>query len=126
MRTLVVLGLMMVGLVIGALYSQQYLADSGQKLSAQIEDVQIAINEGNWQEADKLTEELIRSWHKTSIGWGLLTEHQEIDDINNTLARLSGFVKDKEAPSSLAEGKAALHLFRHIPEKESLTLANLL
>ncbi len=125
MRTLLTLLLLMIGLIVGAFLSQHYLAETGAELSDLLEATTAAVTDGRWSEANRLAEELQSLWERTKNGWGFFTEHEEIDDINGTLARLTGYVAEKDAPSCRAEAEAALRLFRHVPEKEILNLANL-
>lgn len=126
MRTLIILLLMMSGLVVGALYMQNYLVTSAEHMSNQLSTLLLAVKAEHWDEAHSQVKLLQTDWQRVRTVWNIFTEHEEIDDMNGTLARLAGYIDENEAPSSLAEGRSALQLLRHIPEKESLTLINLL
>lgn len=126
MRTLIVLLLIMAGLIVSALFAHDYLVTSAEHMSEQLSALILAVKTERWESAQSQMEQIHTDWHKVRLIWNVFTEHEEIDDMNGTLARLAGFIEEKEVPSSLAEGRAALQLLKHIPEKESLTLINLL
>lgn len=126
MRTLVVLGILLVAFVAAGLYEQQYLAQTGQQMAEHMQATMSAVRKSDWSAAKEHVDELDQHWKSISRRWNLLTEHQEIDDINGTVSRLKAYVDEKNAEGTLSEAMAALQLFRHIPEKETLTLSNIL
>ncbi|MGI6083571.1 MAG: DUF4363 family protein, partial [Limnochordia bacterium] len=71
-------------------------------------------------------DDLYRRWQTIEPRWNLLTEHPEIDDINDILSRLRAYATAEEAAALLAEALAAQRLFVHIPHKEVFRLSNIL
>ncbi|HHT27229.1 MAG TPA: DUF4363 family protein [Firmicutes bacterium] len=105
---------------------QHYLTATGQRLEAAVQAVLETAQAEKWSEAALQGEELQDLWRRTKDWWGFLTEHDEIDDINNTLSRLQGALDSQDLAAAQAEALAALQLFRHIPEKEAFTVVNIL
>lgn len=126
MRAVAVLTVLVALFIWGGVHVQRYLADTGRQLEEAVQDVLTAAEADEWVTAAQRSRQLQALWRQIKDWWGLLTEHDEIDDINATLSRLQGAVAEQDAATLQAEGAAALQLFRHIPEKESFNLVNIL
>jgi hypothetical protein len=126
MRTIIVLGILLIAFVVSGIFVQRYLAQTGAQMTEVTLSTVEAVRDKNWSEAKENAATLSRKWDKISQRWNLFTEHEEIDAINGTVMRLRAFVEEEDTAGSLSEGTAALQLFRHIPEKESITLTNIL
>ncbi|MGE5458328.1 MAG: DUF4363 family protein, partial [Methanococcaceae archaeon] len=65
-------------------------------------------------------------WNHMKDKWALLLDHQEIDNINISLSKMKEYIKGKNKNDSLAEVSTLKLLFIHIPEKEAISLKNIL
>jgi predicted PurR-regulated permease PerM len=126
LRAVVVLTVL-VGLFIwSGVVVQRYLTDTGRQLEDCVNAALTAAQIEKWTEAARLAGQLNTQWQQIKVLWGCFTEHDEIDDINGTLSRLQGAINSQDIATTSAEALAALQLFRHIPEKETFRLVNIL
>lgn len=126
MRTVGVLGLLVLLFIGFALWVQHDIVRASEQLEADIQAVTSAAQREDWPSVRLHTEALWKRWQKVERRWNLLTEHPEIDDINGVLSRLRGYAQAEESAALLAEAQVAHHLFTHIPQKEALKLGNIL
>lgn len=114
-------------LIIGlGAWTNDLLEDSAHELSQQIEVISGQIAEERWEEAVKHTIKLEEIWKEEARWWPIFLEHQEIDNIEFSLARIKEYVASENRP--LARGQLAelKLMIEHIPEKEAVNLKNIL
>ncbi len=126
MRTVGVLILLALAFIAMALWVERDLMHTGRLLEADVEAVIEAVKEEDWPRVRRRVDDLYRRWQTIEPRWNLLTEHPEIDDINDILSRLRAYATAEEAAALLAEALAAQRLFVHIPHKEVFRLSNIL
>lgn len=126
MRTVGVLILLALAFIAMALWVERDLMHTGRLLEADVEAVIEAVKEEDWPRIRRRVDDLYRRWQTIEPRWNLLTEHPEIDDINDILSRLRAYATAEEAAALLAEALAAQRLFVHIPHKEVFRLSNIL
>ena len=91
-----------------------------------LDRLESAVKNDNWESAGNRLEALTRVWNENRDIWQILINHEEVDNIDSTLARVKQLVEFREKTDSLAE-IAVLKLFiLHIPEKESLSIVNII
>jgi squalene cyclase len=114
-------------IIIGfSLYTQSYLNQTSVELEKHINTIESGIKAGDWNTVFKNLDETDARWKHSKKGWATLIDHQEIDNIDETLSRMQEFIKTKDVPSALAEASALKLYLRHIPDKESLNIENIL
>ena len=126
MRLLTTLAVVL-ALIIGlGIWNNHSLHISTEKMTGQIERVMEEIDTHRWGEARQQTTQLEKSWHDNAKWWPVFLDHQEIDNIEFSLAKVKKYVATRNAP--LAQGQLSeLHLMlKHIPEKEAVNLENVL
>lgn len=126
-RTMVIslLSLVMIITISGILVPVS-IAKNAVELETILLEVEASIRTGNWDSAENKLNDFNTLWKKTEIKWSMITDHFEIDNINEALSRLESYVKEKETVPALGEGAEARQYIRHIPEKESFLLKNVL
>ena len=112
-------------LVSGAL-AKNSLEKSSGKFENYIARIEAGIEKGEWENAQIILSELQKNWHETKRSWAMLTDHAEIDNIDETLARIPKYLETRQLPLLLADLSILKRYFRHIPQKESLSLENVL
>lgn len=124
----IVTALVLLILVIFAvsLYTQSYLGRTSIGLEKHIDTIERGINAGDWKTVKENVDKTDTEWQHEKKKWAILIDHMEIDNIDETLSRMSEFVKTKDVPSALAEASALKLYLRHIPAKESLSIENIL
>ncbi|HPF21416.1 MAG TPA: DUF4363 family protein [Syntrophomonas sp.] len=126
MRLLTVLWIVFTCLVGLGIWSHSALGDTTREMTGQIEQVIRDIDEQRWDQARQQTARLEKSWHERARWWPVFLDHQEIDNIEFSLAKVKKYVDTRDKP--LAQGQLSeLHLMlEHIPAKEAVTLENIL
>ena len=115
------------GLLIGAgFWMNDWLLDSSVRLVQQIEVVHEQIECGNWAEASFQVDELERKWDKEAKWWPVFLEHQEMDNIEFSLARCKEYVSRRDDALSMGQLAETRVMIEHIPRKEEITLENIL
>lgn len=107
------------------IFSQQLLQKDSYKLNANIDKAVKFTDSGNWNGAESSLDAVVKDWNAVKGTWSALIDHQEIDNIDVTLAQLQTLVKAKELPDTLSEAAALKTFIGHIPEKEKIRLKNL-
>lgn len=126
MRMLTIIGVIL-GLLIGAGSWINYaLQDAAERLSSRVEQVSVELKRGDWSAARRGSEQMQSSWKQDARWWPVVLDHQEIDNIEFTMARTGEYVNNKDL--ALAQGQLAeLKLMvEHIPRKEMVNLENIL
>ena len=98
---------------------------SASELSQHIDKLEENITRQKWQESQKNAGEISKLWSETKKAWLLFLDHQEIDSIDLSYAKLNKYVETKDWSAALAEVAALKLLVRHIPEISALNLSNI-
>ncbi|NLV21043.1 MAG: DUF4363 family protein [Syntrophomonadaceae bacterium] len=125
MRLLVTLVIILTLLISLGTWNNKALRDSTDTITGQIEQVMTAIDGQHWEQAMQQTAKIEKSWHENARWWPVFLDHQEIDNIEFSLAKVKKYVDTRNAP--LAQGQLSeLHLMlEHIPDKERINLENI-
>jgi len=91
-----------------------------------IESLEKLVESEKWTDAEKQLNNIQEKWSKTEKWIASFVDHEEIDSIKITLAKLSQYVHRKEATDFMAESAVLKLLIKHIPGKEKPKLQNLL
>lgn len=126
MRTVIIIGIIIVLLLSGSLVSHQYLQATAHILGAQIETVEQSISTQKWELAQNELSTAQQRWDENKSWWTVLLDHQEIDTIDLSMGRLEKFVATQNGLLSLAEVSTLKLLVQYISDAEKLTLQNIL
>jgi hypothetical protein len=126
MRLLVTLAIIM-ALIIGVgVWTNHSLATSTRELTSQIDRVAEEIEANRWEAAVVQTEKLEKTWGEKAKWWPIFLDHQEIDNIEFSLARVKEYVTSHSRALSLGQLSELKLMIGHIPEKEAVNLENVL
>ncbi|WP_054693068.1 DUF4363 family protein [Syntrophomonas palmitatica] len=123
MVTIITLSVIILGLGFWSNYSLQASSD---ELTKQINIISTDIKNGKWQAAKNHNEELQRTWDKKAKWWPVFLDHQEMDNIEFSLARVQEYVASNNKSLSLGQLSELKLMVKHIPEKEALNIENIL
>lgn len=126
MRLFSALFIMIVLVVALGLWINHSLETAAQELSANVRQVSEEINRSHWQQANRHIEVLEKNWQRTGRWWPVVLDHQEIDNIEFSLAKVKEYIASKDKVQSLAQLSELNLMILHLPEKEALTLKNIL
>lgn len=125
LRTYVVAGIIVLVLIFGGYWHNQYINQSATTLVKKFAYIEELIQERNWESVNQEIEKVKLDWHETKNYWSVLLNHQEIDNIDLSLKRVEKYIVEKESALSLGEVSALQLLFDHIAETETITLQNI-
>lgn len=126
MRSLLNILLGFAVLISFSVFTYKNIEMSYQTISTNLEQVQKYIADEQWDDAEKVMNEVDSFWSKTENSWAILLDHEALDDIEISIKKLEKYIETKEKPSSLAELETLKVLIKKIIESESLKLNNIL
>ncbi|MDS1030713.1 DUF4363 family protein [Bacillota bacterium LX-D] len=106
-------------------WSISYINNSAQDLTTRFDNLEQNIIQQNWSKADTETKKIAQLWSDTKSRWTLFLNHQEIDNIDLTYARLTKYVETQNRSLALAEISALKLLIEHIPGLQRFSLNNI-
>ncbi|MCR4434875.1 MAG: DUF4363 family protein [Clostridiales bacterium] len=113
-------------LIIGSgIYMNKSLEQTSKRLESNIMQIEDAAKSNDWEKARQHLGSIKTSWGKSQKSWTMLIDHTEIDNIDDTLTRLEGFIDSENTPLTLGEAASLRQYVKHIPEKEAFNLRNI-
>ncbi|MCQ1528163.1 DUF4363 family protein [Lutispora saccharofermentans] len=79
-----------------------------------------------WEDAGEKGDKLHNQWKKYKKVWPMLIDHLEIDNLDIQISELESFLISRDKTQALSKLSILKLLVKHIPEKESFTLQNIL
>lgn len=113
-------------IIVGGCITLYGLNSESQRLNNSLSNLEKNIESQNWDKALKQLEEFHINWDKTNSLWSMLIDHYEIDNIELILSELISYVKNQDKNEALSKMSSLKTLIKHIPEKESFNLKNIL
>lgn len=110
-------------LIIGDLV-QTYLSKSADRIDQQLGAIEMNLKARNWHKTLTGLKSVRNAWEKTKPFWAVLTNHKEMDLIEEALT------KTIKAVSSMSYTDAQINLgvlrdfIKHIPEREQFSIEN--
>ena len=125
MRLLTTLAVIL-ALIIGmSAWFNHSLQTSSGDLTRQIQLVSSTIRQQDWETAVKHSEKLEKLWEQKAKWWPVFLDHQEMDNIEFSLARVKEYVTSKDDALSLGQLSELKLMIEHIPRKEAVNLENI-
>ncbi|HEX3012034.1 MAG TPA: DUF4363 family protein [Syntrophomonadaceae bacterium] len=119
--------IVLIGLIIsGGLWTNHALQISTDHLTRQIQQVNSEIKQDSWEAAGRQTIRLEKMWKKEAKWWPVVLDHQEMDNIDFSLARVKEYVASRNSSLALGQLSEVKIMLEHIPKKEAVTLENIL
>lgn len=112
--------------LLSGFYTHKLLRDDSDRLVKSIDEIIESSGSGDWERSSETIRRMSSDWGKMKGIWSSLIDHQEIDNIDITLSRLQMLIEIKDTSALMPEAAALRKIISHIPEKEKLTLDNLL
>ncbi|NLV16657.1 MAG: DUF4363 family protein [Syntrophomonadaceae bacterium] len=126
MRMLINLIVVFFLIVIASFGTNLSLQQSALEMSEYIEQAMEEIKQDQWVPADEHLGRLEDVWENKAGWWPIILDHQEIDNIDFSLARAKEYVGNQHKSLSLGQLAELKLMILHIPEKEKVTLENIL
>lgn len=110
-----------------AICIQKYLENSSEELVIQIDTLMEAVENDKINESIEIREKVQEKWDDTQNKWAALIDHEEIDNIEETMHRVEMLIGDPEEKVELLSELNRLSFYlKHIPEREAFSLENVL
>lgn len=126
MRLLSVLLIIFAAVVALGFWTNHRLQASAGELMRNIEQIEQRLESNQWDEAYAQTDELEKTWENKAKWWPIVLDHQEIDNIEFSMARVKEYIAMKNAALSWGQLAELKLMVNHIPEKEGIRLKNVL
>ena len=126
MRIVPILTFTLLALVGFALWINHSLSDTADELGVKFTHIEQAVKQNNWANANEQISLAEKSWSKKKKWWAVIIDHQEIDQIEITFTRIRSYIETKNIELSLAELAILRHSIKHIPQKEAVSIENIL
>lgn len=126
MRLLISLFIIFAAIITLGFWTNHALKVSTDELLGNIEQVVQGIENNRWDTANTQTMELENNWDKKASWWPTVLDHQEIDNIEFAMAKVREYVATRDTALSRGELSELRLMLKHIPEKESIRLRNIL
>lgn len=87
-------------LIFGGIWEIKYLERTSRYLASEVEYTKNAIENNNFELADKQMESMQNTWENMNIVWNIFINHDRIDDLEEAIEDLDSYIylkQDKEA-----------------------------
>ena len=87
-------------LIFGGIWEIKYLERTSRYLASEVEYTKNAIENNNFELADKQMESMQNTWGDMNIVWNIFINHDRIDDLEEAIEDLDSYIylkQDKEA-----------------------------
>ena len=122
LTTLAVILALVIGM--GAWFNHS-LQTSSDDLTGQIKLLSSTIRQQDWETAVEHSENLEKLWEQKAKWWPVFLDHQEMDNIEFSLARVKEYVISQDDSLSLGQLSELKLMIKHIPRKEAVNLENI-
>lgn len=126
MRMLISIIIALIILIGAGLLINNSLQASSDQLGIQIDEICGNIEEEDWEQAGRKTWQLENTWQQNARWWPVFLDHQEMDNIEFSLAKAKVFVEAKDNTLALAQFAELKIMIEHLPQKEKLNVKNIL
>ncbi|GAB6181431.1 DUF4363 family protein [Desulfotomaculum defluvii] len=126
MKQLILLFIAVILMISLGLWVNHSLDVASKDLNQSIKLITKEVEEGNWQEAKGKIEQLEKQWQVIGSWWPVVLDHQEIDNIEFSLAKVKEYVAAKNKALSMGGLSELKLMILHLPEKETVNLKNIL
>ena len=127
MQTVKALSLLvaLLALIIGSgIFANRVLSSNAETLEKQINEIEEHTKNEDRDSALQSLHTINKEWPETSKMWTLLLDHVEIDNIDETIKRMSKYIETQNVPLALGEIAVLKQYIKHIPEKEKFSIKN--
>lgn len=112
--------------VIGGIYEIKYLNKSSQFLRADIEYIQNAINNNNYEIAKTQINSTYASWKNVKKIWNIFVSHEELDDIDDAMIELKEHLDYENEEECLVAIEKIKNGLEHTVKRQEVRLDNIL
>lgn len=113
-------------IVVGGICEYKYFEKSSIFLSSDMDYIENAIKNENYELANKQIEQTYNSWENTKTIWNIFISNEEIDYIDNAMAELKKYSEYEEQEESLGAVEKIKSNLQHTVKRQKLRIDNIL
>lgn len=114
-------------MIIFAIFIQSYLEKTSEELISNLAQIIDFVDKDKTKETIETREKIQSKWNKTREKWAVLIDHEELDNIEETMHRVEMLIGDPEEKIELLSELNKLNFYlEHIPQREKFSLENIL
>ena len=126
MKPLVYSSIIIIVIIAFGAFTINMLKNEAENLHTVLIELEKNIYAEEWEKAKNIGETIEKQWDKYKKIWPMLIDHFEIDNVNINLAELQAYIISNDKTESLSRLAALKVLIKHIPERESFIIQNIL
>ena len=118
--------LVLAAVIAGGLLASSYTHGLSQRYLSASEEIQVLVEQGQWERAGEAAQSYAESWQQTSPYVQMLIDHTDVDAVTMALRIIGAGVKAKDEGmcyQACAELREHAH---HLYHRDALTLSNVL
>lgn len=125
-KTLIAVAIVFALVIFLGIFIDKNLSSSAAKLDEFVSNVEQYTADNNWTQAKNELVRVMKYWDKLKNNWTIMAHHADIDRITVSINRIKKLIDLEETSLALSELAVLKELIRNVPEKEKLTLSNIL
>ena len=119
--TIIVLALIIVGNII----TQNNTNKSVEEISLKLSNLKQEVENKNWDEANKKTEEIEKVWETKNEVMAYYIEHNELEKVQTEIVKTKADVESKESAMATESINSCNFILEHIKDKNALKIVNI-
>ncbi len=125
MRVLAGLFLVFIVIISVGIWTNHSLKTSTEELIGNIDEIEQNLQNDQWDAAQQKFRELEKYWEEKSKWWPVILDHQEMDNIEFSMARTGAYLEKNSAQLVWGQLAELRLMIKHIPEKEAFKIQNI-
>ena len=126
MKPLIYTTILTLAIIAAGLFTINMLKKDAEVLHNFVLEMESHILAEKWDEAGVAGKKLHDQWEKYKKIWPMLIDHLEIDNLNIQFSELESYLSSRDKTQALSKLSVLKVLVKHIPERESFILQNIL
>lgn len=126
MKQVVIMIICILILLCGGIGEIKFLDKSSVYILSEIDYIENAINNSNYDEANKQIEITFNNWTKIKNLWNIFIIHEEIDDIDEAIIELREYIKYENEEECFVAIEKVKRDLEHTVKRQKVLLDNIL
>lgn len=125
MRQYIILIIAIIIIVFGGIFEIKYLEKSATFFSSEIDYIQNAIENKNYKMASEQLQNTINNWNVKKKIWDIFVNNEEINEVEESLAKLKAYIDYEEQEESGAIAKEIKAKIGLILQRQKIQIENI-
>lgn len=111
-------------IIFSGIYEVKYLKETSNYLLSDIEYCRNAIENNNYNLANKHIENVYSTWENIDNIWSIFIDHDEIGNIEEELLQFKIYIEEENKSEAIVACKELKRIILHSVDKQELSVAN--